>query len=70
MLFFITFCLHNTLPLSLQNVFIPVKNIHEHSTRNSTQKYLSLPLTNTKKYGINSIKYFHDNICSIINFII
>ena len=26
-------------------------------TRNATQKYLSLPLTNTNKYGINSIKY-------------
>ena len=47
----------NTLPLSLQNIFIPVTNIHEHNTRNATQKYLSLPLTNTNKYGINSIKY-------------
>ena len=48
-------------PLSFQNIFIPVTNIHEHNTRNATQKYsssyLSLPLTNTKKYGINSIKY-------------
>ena len=34
---------HNTLPLSLQNIFIPVTNIHEHNTRNATQKYLSLP---------------------------
>ena len=50
--------LHNTFPLSLQNIFIPVKNIHEHNTINSTQKYLSLPLTNTKKYGINS-RYVH-----------
>ena len=37
-----TFCLlmttrHNTLPLSLQNIFIPVTNIHEHNTRNATQ---------------------------------
>ena len=48
---------HNTLPLSLQNIFIPVTNIHEHNTRNATLKYLSLPLTNTKKYGIKSIKY-------------
>ena len=37
--------------------FIPVRNIHEHNTRNATQKYLSLPLANTNKYGINSIKY-------------
>ena len=35
---------HNTLPLSLQNIFIPVTNIHEHNTRNATQKYLSLSL--------------------------
>ena len=42
---------HNT-----QNIFIPVTNIHEYNTRNATQKYLSLPLINTKKYGINSIK--------------
>ena len=42
---------HNTLPLSLQNIFIPVTNIHEHNTRNATQKYLSLPLTNTNKYA-------------------
>ena len=48
---------HNTLPLSLQNIFIPVTNIHEHNTRNATQKYLSLPLTNTNKYGINSSTY-------------
>ena len=48
---------HNTLPLSLQNIFTPVTNIHEHNTRNATQKYLSLPLANTNKYGINSIKY-------------
>ena len=31
---------HNTLPLSLQNIFIPVTNIHEHNTRNATRKYL------------------------------
>ena len=48
---------HNTLPLSLKNIFIPVTNIHEHNTRNATQNFLSLPLTNTNKYGINSIKY-------------
>ena len=41
----------------LHNTLIAVTNIHEHNTRNATQKYLSLPLTNTNKYGINSIKY-------------
>ena len=36
------FCtIHNTLPILLQNIFTPVKNIHEHNTRNSTQKYLN-----------------------------
>ena len=48
---------HNLLPISLQNIFILVENTHEHNTRISTQNFLSLPLTNTKKYGINSIKY-------------
>ena len=48
---------HNTLPPSLQNIFILVENIHEHNTRNSNLKCLSLPSTKTIKYGINSIKY-------------
>ena len=48
---------HNTLPVSLQNIFILVKNTHDHSTRTSTHKYLALPMTNTIRYGINSIKY-------------
>ena len=39
---------HNTLPLSL----IPVTNIHDHNTRNATQKYLSLPL------GVTHISIF------------
>ena len=59
--------LHNTLPLSLQNIFIPFRNIHEHNARNSTQKYLSLPLSNTKKYVINIIKY-NIRMGSLINF--
>ena len=47
----IHFRYHSKIFLSL------LTNIHEHNTRNATQNYLSLPLTNTNKYGINSIKY-------------
>ena len=47
-----TFCLlmttHTTHFAITPNIFIPVTNIHEHNTRNATQKYLSLPLINTK----------------------
>ena len=49
--------IHNTLPTSLQNIFTLVKNTHEHNTRNSTSQFISLPLINTERYGLNSIKY-------------
>ena len=69
---------HNTLSLSLQNIFIPVTNIHEHNTRNSTQKYLSLPLTNGISVNIcmeyvqslyihSQGYYFYINIYFILN---
>ena len=45
---------NNTLPSSLQNSLIFVRNIHDHNTRNSANKKLALPLTNTERYGINS----------------
>ena len=32
-------------------------NLAKFQTHSGNQKYLSLPLTNTKKYGINRIKY-------------
>ena len=48
---------HNLLPSPLKNSLIFVRNIHDHNTRNATNKHLALPLTNTECYGINSIKY-------------
>ena len=52
MIIFITY-FHFHLKIFL----ILVENTHEHKTRISTQNVLSPPLTNTKKCGINSIKY-------------
>ena len=48
---------NNTLPSSLKNSLIFVRNIHAHNTRNAANKHLALPLANTERYGINSIKY-------------
>ena len=47
----IHFRYHSKIFLSLLQIFM------NNNTRNATQKYLSLPLANTNKYGINSIKY-------------
>ena len=49
--------LHIGLDQPLLNTFTFVENVHEHNTRNSSHKCLSLPITNTRKYGINSINY-------------
>ena len=48
---------HNLLPSPLKNSLTLFRNIHDHNTRILTNKHLALPLINTERYGINSIKY-------------
>ena len=48
---------HNKLPVTFNNIFINVGNVHSYETRGSKKHQISLPRARTHAYGINSIKY-------------
>ena len=48
---------HNNLPVTFNNIFINVGNVHSYETRGSKKHQISLPSAFTQAYGINSIKY-------------
>ena len=48
---------HSLLPTSLLNNFNLVKDMHNYNTRVSSLKFMTVPLVNSKKYGINSIRF-------------
>ena len=48
---------HNNLPVTFNNIFINVGNVHSDETRGSKMHQISLPHARTQAYGINSVKY-------------
>ena len=49
--------INQCLPLSLKNLLTNENNLHNYSTRNSTNHQLALPQVKTTYYGLHSIRY-------------
>ena len=54
---FVHDCIRKNIPLSLQNSFNLVSNVHNYGTRNALQYHMALPKIKTKVFGLMSIKY-------------
>ena len=54
---FVHDCNRQNIPVSLQNSFNLVSNVHNYSTRKAIQHNMTLPKIKTKVFGIMSIKY-------------
>ena len=48
--------LANNLPDVFDHFFKPFRELHNHNTKGSQQYLLSVPKTNTKMFGSNSVK--------------
>ena len=48
---------HNSLPISLSNLFLKTSDVHHHATRNNDNQKLHVPGIFTSKFGINSLKH-------------
>ena len=55
--FYVHDSLKGNIPSALKGSFHLAQDIHDHSTRGTSQSKISLPKVRTQTYGINSIKY-------------